>query len=876
MPPKGKQPDQDQKKLEEQRIKEEKAKLQEKLEIKRQQHEAEMNWHRYLLCDGLPNPIIDTEINTYMSLWRMNETRISMEEVMLDSIDAMKLIDELQTLIADLDDEYKDRQRYRDIMQELRELVQEKVDRACVETLSKAVHFADKETANLQRTWGNNWLSLCMWGNLSKNPRIKRYSFDKAGISFDIPKFLTLSECAFRIVFMKFDTYSVTSPSAVPKSVPRKPPSPPPEAPKKPRKTKSGDLAAKAEEKATPVNPFGMGDDEEEEEEEEEEEDEDALIPEEDRIPTPPPVDWEPCAMPEDAVDLCDFHVIGGVFQFDLLTLPRQPRTGRGWLITTCVVPPKLTPFDYVVDRPDDDEDEEEEEEEEEDTDAGEADEDGEEDEDEEEEAEEEGNKEELQGTEAQGAEGGGEAATAAVPASKVQGVLEKTEKKAEEKPPVKVKLRLPACLIIPEEPLLACWDPETMFWRTDGIVIDKFNKEKNEITFRAAVFGTLAVFQEYHMNMPFLNWELRPLPMKVVRREVPENDEATKKADPDADAKDAQTTEAVKGAAGGAGAAKAEQAPNPSAPGPVPPGDAAATNPQVFVGAKPADGNDKNAVAEDDGGFSNENMTLGPLPSMGIPDDLFLEGMTEANQCLLTITGAHIQVKLHILADRIAIITEPLGAVLDPNEEDEEAAEGADKQAKKEEDDSTEAKPQKKPPKRVPIELEHLAGRWFTPDELINVLQISGVNLFPRDDSSTRVECLEKNPLTEQWLYEQMALLSPAMSFSWSRWNAECQDPKNIIVCATEHLDEEGPVDEATIGVFSVNRHNVFKLRIKEYAETFDSTPDPKHKSHADFFHMYMEIGSETGKQRVRQIDSRHFKTVHRILKATRLAVFS
>ncbi|VDN10989.1 unnamed protein product [Dibothriocephalus latus] len=131
---------------------------------------------------------------------------------------------------------------------------------------------------------------------------------------------------------------------------------------------------------------------------------------------------------------------------------------------------------------------------------------------------------------------------------------------------------------------------------------------------------------------------------------------------------------------------------------------------------------------------------------------------------------------------------------------------------------------------------MEHLAGRWFTPDELINVLQISGVNLFPRDDSSTRVECLEKNPLTEQWLYEQMALLSPAMSFSWSRWNADCQDPKNIIVCATEHLDEEGPVDEATIGVFSVNRHKVVKLRMKEYAENFDPAPDPKYQSYYSY----------------------------------------
>lgn len=56
-------------------------------------------------------------------------------------------------------------------MQELRELVQEKVNRACVETLTKASHFADPETANLQKYWHNNWLSLCIWGNLSKNPR---------------------------------------------------------------------------------------------------------------------------------------------------------------------------------------------------------------------------------------------------------------------------------------------------------------------------------------------------------------------------------------------------------------------------------------------------------------------------------------------------------------------------------------------------------------------------------------------------------------------------------------------------------------------------------------------------------------------------------
>lgn len=56
--------------------------------------------------------------------------------------------------------------------------------------------------------------------------------------------------------------------------------------------------------------------------------------------------------MPEDAIDLCDYHVVGGVFQFDLLKLPRQPCMGRGWRWTNCVVPPLLAPFEYIVDTP--------------------------------------------------------------------------------------------------------------------------------------------------------------------------------------------------------------------------------------------------------------------------------------------------------------------------------------------------------------------------------------------------------------------------------------------------------------------------------------------------------------------------------------------
>ncbi len=93
-----------------------------------------------------------------------------------------------------------------------------------------------------------------------------------------------------------------------------------------------------------------------------------------------------------------------------------------------------------------------------------------------------------------------------------------------------------------------------------------------------------------------------------------------------------------------------------------------------------------------------------------------------------------------------MAIRTEDPQAILDPVKIAEEEAAAA---AKAEEDASGAASRRRTngstDTPRIPLELEHLTGRWFTPDELISVLMCSGVNLFPRADSCTRVECIEK-----------------------------------------------------------------------------------------------------------------------------------
>ncbi|KAL5110652.1 Dynein intermediate chain CFAP94 axonemal [Taenia crassiceps] len=932
-------------------------------------------WYRYLLCDGLPNPIIEKEINTYMSLWRTNEDRISMDDIMVDSVNAMKvdfvffdkisflmqLIDELQTLIADLDENYSELERYRQVMQELRELVQEKVNRACVETLTKASHFADPETANLQKYWHNNWLSLCIWGNLSKNPRIKRYTFEETGITFSIPRLLTLSDCAFRILFMKFDTYSVTSLSyrprvynsseektssiatieGVPKDVvdssiaalrgestsagdkkeggmSRKSELKEEQGKKEGKQTggEAGGEEWSVDEVGTTkpkaklsVNSFDIWSEEQKGIEEEEV----VEIPEEDRVETPTKPLWSPIPLPEDAIDLCDYHVVGGVFQFDLLKLPRQPRMGRGWRWTNCVVPPLLAPFEYIVDTPplEDEETESEMEREDrvEETKEG-----------------QEGEAEGVEDTVAEGVE-----VTTANTDGAVRPYATRVRKieAPEPNPPVEVKLRLPDCLIIPEEPVLACWDPENLIWRTNGIVINQFTPELNEISFITAVFGTFAVFQDFHLNMPFQYWEMRPLPRQVIRAQTQTAEVATNKSS-DEDVEplplDSSTSPGPANTAQqpprrASHADSAPQAP-PSSQQPTSV-DAAAPSEAVAVKG----GEVASIVANADAGLATalpplrppppqqmpaQTDALGPLDSMGVPDAIFLADKTEADQCLITITGAYIRVQLHVLDDRVAIVAEDPKAILDPLKMAEEEAAAAAKAAgvamaptaasDEAVDEAAIAAPTTARRRfggggaagprasRVgattgavtdnalgrQLELEHLTGRWFTPDELICVLTASGVNIFPRPDSGTRVECIEKNPLTEQRLYEQMALLSPVMAFGWSHWNSACQDPNNIIIVGAEHLDDDGPVDEDRWKVYSMNRRYVCQLQIPESGDKFSPDPEPTLHCHADFYHMYMEIGSEKGKERVQGIQTRYFKTVHRILRSIRLPVFS
>ncbi|XP_032711131.1 protein CASC1 isoform X4 [Lontra canadensis] len=74
------------------------------------------------------------------------------------------------------------------------------------------------------------------------------------------------------------------------------------------------------------------------------------------------------------------------------------------------------------------------------------------------------------------------------------------------------------------------------------------------------------------------------------------------------------------------------------------------------------------------------------------------------------------------------------------------------------------------------------LEGKWMTPISFICALKEAGLNIFPSEHSHFYVVINYKDPLIEMKAYRQLALLSSAFAFGWSKWNIVCSSNKVII----------------------------------------------------------------------------------------------
>ncbi|CAG5133326.1 unnamed protein product, partial [Candidula unifasciata] len=185
-----------------------------------QSRRLQAKWARYMRCDGSPDPINQREINTYINLRLEDDSHNDAENVLKDSHLDLMLIEELQFILMDTPlDELPEKERMlcKETIEKLENLISIKLALVTFQLLCDNTPVANSESGNLQHAVTNDEIALCIWGNIVKNPRIKSIEFPEVHFTCEIPRMLTLSDCAVRVLYTKYDHYSSKSTAGIPR-----------------------------------------------------------------------------------------------------------------------------------------------------------------------------------------------------------------------------------------------------------------------------------------------------------------------------------------------------------------------------------------------------------------------------------------------------------------------------------------------------------------------------------------------------------------------------------------------------------------------------------------------------------------------------------
>ncbi|XP_053364665.1 dynein axonemal intermediate chain 7 isoform X1 [Clarias gariepinus] len=419
-----------------------------------------LQWDRYMLCDGSPNPTVEPEINTFIALWK-EDPEVDIQIILKQCSLALQLIDELDIHLSE-ETEPGLIQMYQDTLQCLQSLIYVKHQMAAEKILKSARSCADFETGNMQMMVRDENFTVCLWANIEKNPRLVSYNFQEAGLSFELPKQLALSDVCLRFLHTRYDHLTPVSllmqaqnkslateeeaeaDSETPKALNDEMVTEEREGKEsvqqekddlqslkssEGRKSKASVSSAKTGRKGSSVKS-------QKKTEEHSEEDKADLEP---TVVEPGIESDEPQIM-----DLHQYTPLGGVYYFNLFHLPPQTLTINGWEVTE-LSQTGLQDFPFSPEQP----------------------------------------------------------------PSSVSAMLE--DRGPVSYPPVGVTVVLPESVIFMQEPKVARWDPVGHHWQRDGITDTSFNSEAHSMSFKMDSFYPFTFLQETHINMPFQSWELRP-----------------------------------------------------------------------------------------------------------------------------------------------------------------------------------------------------------------------------------------------------------------------------------------------------------------------------------------------------------------------------
>uniref|UniRef100_A0A672HGG5 Dynein axonemal intermediate chain 7 n=1 Tax=Salarias fasciatus TaxID=181472 RepID=A0A672HGG5_SALFA len=166
-------------------------------------------WQKYLHCDAEPDPTVQQEMNTFISLWR-DSKEVVVTSVLKECKLVLQLVDELRGLLSEAADP-QEGQKAQEALMNLQELLHFKHLQTTEDILKTANRHVDTETGNMQTVIQDDNVTLCLWANLSKNPRFKGLTFKEVGLGFELPKQLAVSSVAVRILHTRYDHLSLVS-----------------------------------------------------------------------------------------------------------------------------------------------------------------------------------------------------------------------------------------------------------------------------------------------------------------------------------------------------------------------------------------------------------------------------------------------------------------------------------------------------------------------------------------------------------------------------------------------------------------------------------------------------------------------------------------
>ncbi|XP_049738586.1 dynein axonemal intermediate chain 7 isoform X1 [Elephas maximus indicus] len=167
------------------------------------------------------------------------------------------------------------------------------------------------------------------------------------------------------------------------------------------------------------------------------------------------------------------------------------------------------------------------------------------------------------------------------------------------------------------------------------------------------------------------------------------------------------------------------------------------------------------------------------------------------------------------------------------------------------------------------------LKGKWMTPIPFIIALKEVGLNIFPTGHSHFYVVVNNKVPLVELKAYRQMALLSSAFAFSWSKWNLSC-DSSKVVFQVKEHLNQEPDTEYPDWALLMFSGDRAQRLKINEYSETFSEALKEETEFHSTLYHMVKDFASGEAIEKIRSSNCQFVDSVCQMLLSTRLLSYS